>query len=77
MKLTSKTKQLGHESGIVKKVMKRFNHSNELKVQHFMQGLCWSVLGREAEVESLACEVGLLLRVLYFSFTIFYRTMYL
>ena len=32
MKWTSKTKykQLGHKSGIVKKVIKRFNHSNEL-----------------------------------------------
>ena len=26
------------------------------------QGLCWSVLGREAEVESLACEVVRLVR---------------
>jgi hypothetical protein len=25
-----KNKQLGHKSGIVKKVIKRFNHSNEL-----------------------------------------------
>jgi hypothetical protein len=24
-------------------------------------GLCWSVLGREAEVESLACEVGVVI----------------
>jgi hypothetical protein len=31
---------------------------SECHVTSLNQGLCWSVLGREAEVESLACELG-------------------